>query len=361
MAITITKAPALFFNCTNPAIFEFTTDSVIGNPDDYVCDIFIYSAYETKTAVIRNIFPNTATKVFSVDVSEFLKALQLAGFDYSFDGFKNLTIEKFTLNLNIRDGSQPDDEAFNFDAYYFDNFVFTDGLNNVDEIEDTFFSILGQRNDFDSSNNKLAINKLTFLEADNIEYCNLFDNYISIFNNEMNAQTISILGNSYPITYQKGVSTFLIPVEIKSKTEITSTNQNPLKKLFALPIRFDDCAKVVQFRFYNRLGGFSFFYAEMDDDTASRSKVEFYNRSYVNENENKSNKVQSNSDYSRTLKFQGSKIIDLKENFDMLLKSEKVEMNLKMINGNDYFVECEVTGSVADRYTAFDFLLTAKI
>lgn len=361
MAITITKAPALFFNCTNPAIFEFTTDSVVGNFDDYVCDIFIYSAYATKTAVIRNIFPNTATKIFSVDVSEFLKALQLGGFDYSFDSTKNLSIEKFTLNLNIRDGSQPDDEAFNFDAYYFDNFVFTDGLNNVDETEESFYSILGGRLDIDNFNNKLVENKLTFLEADNIEYCPDFDNYISVFNNEMNSQTISILGNSYPITYQKGVSTFKIPIDIKSKTEITSSNQNALKKLFAIPSRFDNCAKVVQFRYYNRLGGYSYFYAEMSDESATRSKVEFYNRSYINENENKSNKVQSNSDYAVTLKFQGSKIIDLKENFDMLLRSEKVEMNLKKINGNDLFIECEVTGSVADRYTAFDFLLTAKL
>ena len=361
MAITITKEPALFFNCTNPAIFEFTTDSVIGSFDDYVCDIFIYSAYGTKTAVIRNVFPNTATKIFSVDVSEFLKALQEGGFNYSFDGAKNLSIEKFTLNLNIRDGSQPDDEAFNFDAYYFDNLVFTDGLNNVDETDEVFYSILGKRNDFDKANNLLVVDNITFLEADNIEYCPDFDNYISIFNNEMNLQTISILGNSYPIAFQKGVSTFKIPVEIKSKTEIKSSNQNPDKNLFVLPSRFDNCAKVVQFRFYNRLGGFSFFYAELADDSATRSKVEFYNRSYVNENENKSKAVQSSSDYSRSLKFQGSKIIDLKENFDMLLKSQKVEMNLKKINGNDFFIECEVTGSVADRYTAFDFLLTAKI
>lgn len=361
MAITIIKSPADFFNCTNPAIFEFTTDSVVGNPDDYVCDLFIYSDYEIKTAVIRNIFPNTKTGVFSVDVSEFLKALQLSGFDFEFDGARNLSIEKFTLNLKIRDGSLPDDEAFVFDNYYFDNFVFTSGINVIDEEEDSFFSILGQRNDFDSFNNLLVSNKLTFLTPEVIEVCPDFDNYISIFNNEMSGQTVSILGVNYNISYFKGVSTFLIQPEIKSKTEIICSNQNPNKKLFAIGTRFDDCAKIVQFRFFNRFGGFSFFFAELADETSTRSKVEFYNRSYINENENKSNKVQSDSDFSTSLKFQGSKIIDLKENFKNLLRSPKVEMNLKMINGNDNFIECEVTGSLADRYRTFDFLLTAKL
>lgn len=361
MAITITKQPADFFNCTNPAIFEFTTDSIVGNFDDYVCDLFIHSVYSSKTAVIRNIFPNTFTKIFSVDISEFVLSLQKAGFDFFFSGAKNLSIEKFTLNLNIRDGSQPDDEAFNFDAYYFDNLVFTDGSNNVDSADDFFFSILGKRDDFDASLNLYLQNALTFLTAENIEYCPDFDNYISIFNNEINNQSVLIHGILYPISFQKGVSTFKIPVDIKSKTEIKTTNQNNYKKLFALPSRFDNCAKVVQFRFYNRFGGFSFFYAELSDDNSTRSKVEFYGRNYINENENKSNKVQSSSDYSRTLKFKGSKVIDLKENFDLLLKSEKVEMNMKKINGNDYFIECEVTGSVADRYNAFDFLLTAKL
>ena len=73
MAVTIIKQPAEFFNCTNPVIFEFTTDSVVGNFDDYIADIFIKSEYATKTAVIRNVFPNTVSKVFSVDTGEFLK------------------------------------------------------------------------------------------------------------------------------------------------------------------------------------------------------------------------------------------------------------------------------------------------
>src|SRR6478736_9671198 len=97
--ITILKQPALFFNCTNPAIFEFTTDSIVGNPAVYVCDVVISSLYADKTAIIRNVFPNTATGVFSVDASEFFKALQLNGFEFDFAGTKNLSIEKFETSL----------------------------------------------------------------------------------------------------------------------------------------------------------------------------------------------------------------------------------------------------------------------
>jgi len=45
----------------------------------------------------------------------------------------------------------------------------------------------------------------------------------------------------------------------------------------------------------------------------------------------------------------------------MLLRSPKVEMNLKQLNGNDVFIECEVTGVAAKQYRTFDFQLKAKI
>ena len=364
MAITLIKTPALFFNCTSPVIFEFTTDAVIGNFDDYVCDIFISSLYTNKAAVIRNIFPNTNTKVFSVDTSEFLKALQLNGFEFNFTGSKNLSVEKFTFDLKIRDGSQPDSEIFSFNDYYFDNFIFTDGLSSVDETEVQYYSILGERLLFDSFTNPLVIDNLTFLTPETIEVCKGFDNYVSIFNNELTGNTVSVAGISSPVTAVSGVATYKLTdaqlEQISSLREITCSNQNPAKKLFAFPFK-DSCNAIVQFRFFNVKGGFSYFYAVMGAETSDRSKVTFYERSYLNENENKSGAVQSDTDYKKQLEFKGSKIINLKENFDFLLRSPKVEMNLKQINGNDVFIECEVTGNSADRYTHFDFNLTAKI
>jgi hypothetical protein len=366
MAITIIKQPALFFNCTNPAIFEFTTDSVAGNFEDYVCDVVINSQYATKSAIIRNIFPNTKTKIFSVDISDFLKSLQLNNFEFEFDKSKNLSIEKFGISLKVRDSFMLDDEDFSFGNYIFDNFVFTDSLNVIDTNSDSFiFSILGERLLFDKSNNFLVQDKLTFLTPECIEVCNRFSNYISIFNNELSGQTVSVSEINGNISYQKGVSTYLLNStqlsKIKSKTEITCSNQNQNVKLFALPFNFSACDKIVQFRFYNQKGGYSFFYAVLDSQSEDRSKVNFYERSYLNENENKSYAVQSNSDYKNELKFKGSKNIALKELFQFLLRSPKVEMNLKELNGNDFFIECEVTGISADQYLTFDYSLTAKI
>jgi len=364
MAITIIKKPATFFNCTNPAILEFTTDVTIGNFDDYVCDIFIHSQYEDKSAVIRNIFPNTQNKIFTVDVSEFLKSLQLHDFEFDFSKDKNQSIEKFIIDIKIRDGSIPPDDDFTFDNYYFDNFVFTDGLSTIDSTEEIGYSILGERLLFDKFANPLVIDKLTFLTPEVIEVSESFNNHISIFNNEIQDQSVIINGISKPITFEKGVSTFQIHADqlptIKSLTEITCTNQNPSKKLFAFPF-YETCDETVQFRFFNNKGGFSFFYANIDSKKADRSKVTFYDQNFYNENENKSGAVQSGSDYKNVIEFKGTKIAKLKENFDMLLRSPKVEMNLKQLNGNDLFIECNLTGSVADQYTSFDFKLKAEI
>jgi hypothetical protein len=365
MAITITRKPAQFFNCTNPAIFEFTTDAATGNFNDYVSDIFISSAYTTKTAVIRSIFPNTTTRIFSVDASEFFKALQLNGFEFDFNGSKNLAIEKFNIGIKIRDGSQPDSEIFSYNDYYFDNFVFTDGLSIIDDTDILgAYSILGERLLFDSFTNPLVTNKLTFLTADTIEVCKGFDNYIPVFINELTGNTLSVVGTSTPIPDIKGVSTVLLTEPqvnvIGSLREITTTNQNINKKVFAFPFK-TSCNEIVQFRFFNPKGGFSYFYCVLDSQKDDRGKTDFYDNGYFNENENKSGAVQSSSDYKNTLQFQGSKIIKLKENFQYLLRSPKVEMNLKQLNGNDVFIECEVSGSSVDQYTNFDFNLTAVI
>lgn len=364
MAITITKQPAQFFNCTSPAIFEFTTDSEVGNFDNYVCDVVIQSAYTSKTAIIRNVFPNTETKIFSVDASEFFKALQLNGFEFDFAGTKNLSIEKFTTSLKVRDGSVPDADLFSFDNYIFDNFVFTDGVGVVDTEDVDLYSILGERLLFDSFSNPLVVDKLTFLTPDVIEVARGFDNYISIFVNELTGNTVSVAGEAGAIPDVDGVSTYKLTDaqldKIRSLTPIICSNQNPAKLLKAYDFK-ETCSNVVQFRFFNSKGGYSYFYAPIDSNTADRSKVEFYNRNYYNENENKSPAVQSNSEYKNELGFKGSKIPELKELFNMLLRSPKVEMNLKQLNGNDLFIECEVTGTSADLHSSFDFVLKAKI
>lgn len=366
MAITITKQPAQFFNCAslNPVIFEFTTDSVVGNFDDYVCDVVITSLYAAKSAVIRNVFPNTQTKVFSVNTEEFFKALQLNGFEFDFSGSKNLSVEKFTISLKVRDGSIPEDDNFVFDNYIFDNFVFTDGLGLIDSSDTDLYSILGERLLFDKFTNPLVVDKLTFLAPEVIEVCRGFDNYLSIFTNELTGNTVTVSGVTASVTNTVGVATFKFSDAqlnaVRSLREVTCTNQNPNKKLFAIDFK-EECARVVQFRFYNQKGGFSYFYSVIDTDEVERSKPTFYDRRYSNENENKSPSVQSDADYSNSISFKGSKLIQLKELFDMLLRSPKVEMNLEQINGNDVFIECEITGTAADMHRSFDYQLKAKI
>lgn len=364
MAITLIKQPALFFNCTNPAIFEFTTDSVVGNFDDYVCDVVITSLYSTKTAIIRNVFPNTATKIFSVDASEFFKALQLNGYEFDFAGTKNLSIEKFETSLKIRDGSIPDADQFRFDNYIFDNFVFTDGVGAIDDLTGTYFSILGERLLFDPAVNPLVVDKLTFLAPPVIEVCRGFDNYLSIFVNELIDNTVSVAGLSGSVPNVKGVSAYLFTNDqlnaIRSLRAVTCSNQNPAKTLQVYDFK-ETCDPIVQFRFPNTKGGFSYFYANVESDTSDRSKITFYDRKYYNENENKSPGVQSGSDYKNELTFKGSKIKELRDLFDMMLRAPKLEMNLKQINGNDFFIECEITANVASLHLNFEYQMKAKI
>lgn len=364
--ITLLKQPAQFFNCTNPAIFEFTTDSVVGNPADYVCDVVIKSLYADRSAVIRNVFPNTSTGVFSVDASEFFKALQLNGFEFDFNGTKNLSIEKFETSLHIRDGSVPEDDNFVFDNYIFDNFAFTDGVGAIDDLTGVYFSILGERLIFDSFTNPLVADKLTFLTPEVIEVCRGFDNYVSIFVNELTGNTVTVAGITGAVPYTKGVSTFKFSDAqlnaIHSLRAVTCTNQNPAKTLQAYDFKDDNsCDPVIQFRFPNTKGGFSYFYSAVDSNSADRSKVGFYDRNYSNENENKSPGVQSDVDYKKEIGFKGTKIKQLKELFDMLLRAPKIEMNLKQLNGNDVFIECEVTGAQASLMRSFDYTLKAKI
>ena len=365
MAITIIKQPAQFFNCagSNPVIFEFTTDSVVGNFDDYVCDVVITSLYSAKSAVIRNVFPNTKTKIFSVNTEEFFKALQLNGFEFNFSGTKNLSIEKFTTSLKVRDGSVPEDLNQSFDNYIFDNFVFTDGLGAIDSTSIDFYSILGERLLFDNFNNPLVADKLTFLAPEVIEVCRGFDNYLSIFVNELTGNSVTVAGLAASTPNATGVSTFKFSdaqlEAVRSLREVTCTNQNPAKKLQAYDFK-DSCDPVVQFRFYNNKGGFSYFYSNIDSNDADRSKPVFYDRRYSNENENLSSAVQSDVDYKNEISFKGTKIAQLKELFDMMLRSPKIEMNLKQVNGNDLFIECEVTGSAASMVRTFDYQLKAK-
>jgi len=364
MAITIIKQPAQFFNCTSPVIFEFTTDSVVGNFDDYVCDVVIKSLYADKTAIIRNVFPNTKTKIFSVNTEEFFKALQLNGFEFDFNGTKNLSVEKFETSLKIRDGSIPDADIFSFDNYIFDNFVFTDGVGAIDDATIDFYSILGERLLFDNFTNPLVDDALTFLTPGTIEVCKGFDNYISIFANTLTGNTVTVAGITSAITNTLGVASYKLTNSqidaIKSLREVTCSNQNPAKKLTAYDFK-DLCAPIVQFRFFNNRGGFSYFYSHIDADDADRSKTTTYYRGYYNENENRSPAVQADVEYKNELSFKGVKTIQLKELFDMLLRSPKVEMNLKQINGNDVFIECEVTGSQASQARHFDYRLKAKI
>jgi len=363
MAITILKQPALFFNCTNPAIFEFTTDASIGNFDDYVCDVFVKSLYTNKTAVIRNVFPNTITKIFSLNIADFLKSLQLKDFDFIFSETKNLAIEKFNLEFNIRDNNLPSPEVFSYNDYYFDNFVFTIGTSSVDtDTSEPFYSILGEKTLIDKANTLVA-NTNDFLTPETIEVCNGFKTSVSVWQNEAvtpDFLLVDIYQESIP--QPKGVGTVFLSddqtASINSLTPIYLKNNN--KKIYAYPFN-RDCVDIIQFRFYNSKGGFSYFYAVAKSSNETRSKVTFYENDYFNENENNSAQVQSSSEFSNKLEFSGIKIIELKPLFSDLLRSPKIEMNLKQLNGNDYFIETEVTGTSADQYTHFDFKLSATI
>jgi hypothetical protein len=260
----------------------------------------------------------------------------------------------------------PEDDNFVFDNYIFDNFVFTDGVGAIDDLTGVFFAILGERLMFDNFTNPLVADKLTFLTPEVIEVCRGFDNYISIFNDELTGNSVTVAGLAASIDEEIGVSTFKFSDAqlnaIHSLRAVTTTNQNPEKTLQAYDFKDDNsCDSIVQFRFPNTRGGFSYFYSRIDASNGDRAKVTFYDRNYSNENENKSPAVQSDVDYKKELSFKGSKIRELKELFDMLLRAPKVEMNLKQLNGNDVFIECEVTGSQASLLRSFDYTLKAKI
>ena len=364
MAITVIKQPALFFNSTNPVIFEFTTDSVVGNYDDYLLDVVITSEWRNATATVKNIPPNTATKVFSVNLQDFFKALQLKDFNHEFDKVKNFGIEKFSTSLIIKDGSQPDDDSYLFDEYFFDDFLFTASSNQLDSYTGEFFSMLGTKNVFDSYFNPFNPALNTILAPETIEICNGFNNYISVFQNDRNLNTVQINALFASIPGALGVGTCLLTTSqiasVKGLTQLTVNNQNTAYKCWVLPFIPTSCSSVVQFRFFNKRGGYSFFYSSIDSVNADRSKIEFYNNNYYNEKENISPTIQASSEYKKEISLKGSKNISLLELFDNLLQSPKVEVNLKEVNGNDYFIEVEVTGNLAKQRLSFDYILKLK-
>ena len=365
MAITVSKQPALFFNATNPVIFEFTTDSEVGNYDDYLVDVVITSEWRNATATIKNIPPNTKTKVFSINCQEIFKALQLKDFDYDFSKNKNFGIEKFSTSLIVKNGALPDDSTYFFDGYTFDDFVFIESANQVDSYTGIFFSMLGTKYQSDKFFNPTIPTVNTILAPNAIEVCSGFNNYLSVFQNESNLNTVNINNLFASIPEIEGVGTALLTTQqvesVKGMTLLSVNNGNAAYKHYVTNFKGIDCVPIVQFRFFNRKGGYSYFYSQIDSNNSNRSKVEFYNNSYYNENENISPQVQASAEYNNEFSFKGSKMIELQELFEDLLRSPKVEVNMKQVNGNDFFIEAELTGSKANQMLTFDYILKLKI
>jgi hypothetical protein len=368
MAITVIKEPSLFLNNTNPAIFEFTDDTPLPN-EDKILDLRINSLYSNKTFLYTGIVPNITTGVFSVDISGFLLSMQKDGFNFKFNLPNNqYSIEKFKLDLIIRDSTIPVSTDIIFDEYLFGSFLFgtTDG-SQLGQTTDYFYSILGDRNFFSVKTIQLLEDKMQFLTSDYHEVCEGFQNTISIWANE-NA-TIT------DFTTVNGVNQFMTPVKgviqqpisanqlatFYRTATITTTKQNQLQTTYLYKFIRLACEKVVQFRFYNKHGGYSYFYFTPVSNNSTRGKSEFYDASYRNENENTTGQVLASIDADQTMNFEGIKVIALSESFTQLLQSPKIEINLKELTGNDFFIEVEITGNKSDRFNVFEYNLSAKL
>lgn len=369
MAITFSKQPLRYFNVNEPAIFEFTSDEDLGvNPNDLVADLELKSLWSGRRYVIKNILPNYRTGVFRVDVSGYLKSLQLDNFEYRYESTnKRLTVERYSIGISVHSENAIDvyGDAYVFDSgYIFDEtFIFADEVPNDTEINTDFYPVIGKT--YIAENPKPTKNPalLNILSPAYVEFAVGFDNTLNVLigDNTSGVKYVVVDGVQSNIPNTQGVSqTFITENQINKMYLPTliglSTLNNPDIRVYGISYKASECEETLQFRFYNSYGGYSYFYTPKEERRGDRGKTDYINNAFYNQQENRSEQVQRDVTYGETLNLTGVKRIELEELYRELLRSPKIEV--LMPKG---FVECEVRGSFNERPLDFEYTLVVTI
>lgn len=365
MAITFQKQPLTFFNVNEPAIFEFTSDADLGvNPNDLVADLLLKSLYTFRTYTIKNIVPNYNTGVFRVDISGYLKSLMLDNFNFEFDSTnKRYSVEKFQIGVSVHaeNGADTFTDEYVFDSgYIFDTtFIFAEQTPSDTSTEDNnFYPIMGKSQLSQKVTPQKSIELLNILGPKYQEFAIGFSNTLSIFVPDLPDTELRtyVGGVQSLIPYEIGVATAPISdaqiANMQLPTLITTTLNNPDIPVYGIAYRADNCEDILQFRFYNSYGGYTYFYSQKEAKTASRGKTEFINNDFYNAQELKSSRVQRSLEYKEQMALTGVKDLRLEEQFLELLRSPKVEVLLPR-----GFTECEVSGNYTKRKFDFEYTL----
>jgi hypothetical protein len=368
MAITFQKQPLNFFNVNEPAIFEFSSNEDLGvNINDVVADLEIKSLWTGRRYVIKNIQPNYNNGVFRIDVSGYLKALMLDNFDYSFDSDnKKYGIENFSIGVSVHpeNGGNGFNQAYTFDSgYIFDEtFIFADVVPNDNEVNNGFYPTLGITHISENVKTIKDLTKLNILAPKYIEFAKGFNQTLSVFVGDLatTPKQIIVDGVTSVLPATKGISTGVISDQQVSKmmlpTLIATSLNNPLLKVYGIAYKEDYCENTLQFRFYTSYAGYSYFYTPKESLTATRSKSEFINNDFYNQQDGKSSQIQRSVDYSESLNLSGVKPLELEELFRELLRSPKIEILLPI-----GYRECKISGSQNVRKLDFEYSLIVDI
>lgn len=368
MAITFQKQPLNFFNVNEPAIFEFSSDADLGvNPNDLVADLELKSLWTNRRYVIKNILPNYNTGVFRVDVQGYLKSLMLDNFDYRFENpNKQYTIENFSIGVSVHAENTSDTlgDAYVFDSgYIFDEtFVFAEEVPSDNDVNTGFYPIIGITHFSEVAKVQNDTAKLNFLSPKYVEFCEGFINTISVFVGNLAAtdRTLTVEGSNSIIPSGKGVSTAIVNDAQINKmylpTLLTTSLNNTNIPVYGINYKDGYCEETLQFRFYNSYGGYSYFFTSKEALSAARSKTEFVNNAFYNQQENRSSEVQRSVDYSESMNLTGVKNTLLQESFRDFLRSPKIEILL-----NGVFRECKVSGQFNLRKLDFEYTLNVDI
>jgi len=368
MAITFQKQPLNFFNVSEPAIFEFTSDADLGvNPNDRVADLELKSLWTQRRYVIKNILPNFYTGVFRVDVQGFLKSLMLDNFEYRFENPNQaFTIEAFSIGVDVRPENATDtnDAAFVFDSgYVFDeSFIFANTVPSDVNVNTGYFPQLGISQLSEQVQSQKDPTKMTILGPTYLEFAEGFNQTVSVFSSGLGSSDkfLTVNGSNSPIAIGDGVQLAAITQDQLDQMYLpvlmTTSFNNPQIPVYGVSYKAAECEDTLQFRFYTSYAGYCYFYTPKEALTAGRNNSDAINNAFYNQQDGRSSEVQRSVDYAEGLALSGTKPLELQELFREMLRSPKIELLLPR-----GFTECKVTGQLNVRKLDFEYTLNVNI